>query len=106
MYNNKMNTYLGQKGYTLFKKDLSINDQNKIREELNVGAYMPKSIAQPIKFPVYRESFQKIYIPRYYGIANFGKPIENKINDGTDIDVTFNGDLRDYQINIVNTNCK
>ena len=106
MYNNNMNTYLGQKGYTLLKKDLSINDQNKIKEELNVGAYMPKSIAQPIKFPVYRESLQKIYIPRYYGITNFGKPIENKINNGTDIDLTFNGNLRDYQINIVNTYMK
>ena len=73
-----MNTYLGQKGYTLFKKDLSINEQTKIKEELNVGAYMPKSIAPPIKFPVYRESLQKMYIPRYYGIKNYGKPTKVK----------------------------
>ena len=98
-----MNTYLGQKGYSIYKSDLSVEEQIKIREELNVGAYMPKSIVQQAKFPVYRESPQKMYIPRYYGIKNYGKPKDYKINDGDDINLVFNGDLRDYQINIVNT---
>jgi superfamily II DNA or RNA helicase len=68
-----------------------------------VGAYMPKSIVQQAKFPVYRESPQKLYIPRYYGIKNYGKPASYKITDGDDINLPFNGELRDYQINIVNT---
>ena len=66
-----MNTYLGQKGYSILKSELSVEEQIKIREELNVGAYMPKSIVQQAKFPVYRESPQKMYIPRYYGIKHF-----------------------------------
>ena len=98
-----MNTYLGQKGYSILKNELSVEEQIKIREELNVGAYMPKSIVQQAKFPVYRESPQKMYIPRYYGIKNYGKPSTYKITDGDDIDLPFNGELRDYQINIVNT---
>ena len=98
-----MNTYLGQKGYSILKNELSVEEQIKIREELNVGAYMPKSIVQQVKFPVYRESPQKMYIPRYYGIKNYGKPSTYKITDGDDIDLPFNGELRDYQINIVNT---
>ena len=98
-----MNTYLGQKGYSILKNELSVEEQIKIREELNVGAYMPKSIMQQVKFPVYRESPQKMYIPRYYGIKNYGKPSTYKITDGDDIDLPFNGELRDYQINIVNT---
>ena len=98
-----MNTYLGQKGYSILKNELSVEEQIKIREELNVGAYMPKSIVQQAKFPVYRESPQKMYIPRYYGIKNYGKPSIYKITDGDDIDLPFNGELRDYQINIVNT---
>ena len=61
-----MNTYLGQKGYSILKNELSVEEQIKLREELNVGAYMPKSIVQQAKFPVYRESPQKMYIPRYY----------------------------------------
>ena len=98
-----MNTYLGQKGYSILKNELSVEEQIKLREELNVGAYMPKSIVQQAKFPVYRESPQKMYIPRYYGIKNYGKPSTYKITDGDDIDLPFNGELRDYQINIVNT---
>ena len=98
-----MNTYLGQKGYSILKSELSVEEQIKIREELNVGAYMPKSIVQQAKFPVYRESPQKLYIPRYYGIKNYGKPASYKITDGDDINLPFNGELRDYQINIVNT---
>ena len=98
-----MNTYLGQKGYSILKNELSVEEQIKIREELNVGAYMPKSIVQQAKFPVYRESPQKMYIPRYYGIKNYGKPSTYKITDGDDINLPFNGELRDYQINIVNT---
>ena len=98
-----MNTYLGQKGYSILKSELSVEEQIKIREELNVGAYMPKSIVQQAKFPVYRESPQKMYIPRYYGIKNYGKPVTSKIKDGDDIDLPFKGELRDYQINIVNT---
>jgi superfamily II DNA or RNA helicase len=98
-----MNTYLGQKGYSILKNELSVEEQIKLREELNVGAYMPKSIVQQAKFPVYRESPQKMYIPRYYGIKNYGKPSSYKITDGDDIDLPFNGELRDYQINIVNT---
>ena len=98
-----MNTYLGQKGYSILKNELSVEEQIKLREELNVGAYMPKSIVQQAKFPVYRESPQKMYIPRYYGNKNYGKPSSYKITDGDDIDLPFNGELRDYQINIVNT---
>lgn len=98
-----MNTYLGQKGYSILKNELTVEQQIVIREELNVGAYMPKSITPQTKFPVYRESPQKMYIPRYYGIKNYGQPKSYKISDGEDIDLKFNGELRDYQNNIVGT---
>ena len=98
-----MNSYLGQKGYSVLKSEISVEDQIKIRDELNVCAYMPKSIGQQAKFPVYRESPLKMYIPRYYGIKKFGKPSSSKIGEGDNIQLSFNGDLRDYQNVIVNT---
>ena len=101
-----MNTYLGQKGYSIYKKDLSVEEQIKLREELLVGAYMPKSIIQAPKFPIYRESQDKIYIPRYFGVQKYGQPKSLKINEGSNIDLIFNGDLRDYQKVIVNTYMK
>ena len=63
---------------------------------------MPKSPAQPEPFPLYRESPQKFYIPRYFGIDNFGDFSENKLSLGDNIDIEFNGELREYQMNIVN----
>jgi superfamily II DNA or RNA helicase len=101
-----MNTYLGQKGYSIYKKDLSVEEQIKLREELLVGAYMPKSIIQAPKFPIYRESQDKMYIPRYFGVQKYGEPKTLKINEGSNIDLIFNGDLRDYQKIIVDTYMK
>lgn len=94
--------YLGQKGYTIYKNDLCIKEQQYLREELNVRPYLPKSPIQPPGFAIYKESFKKIYIPRFFGIENYGEPEEIRLNDGIDINIDFKGDLRDYQKNIVN----
>ena len=98
-----MSTYLGNKGYTLYKKNLTVNELNTIKRDLTIKPYVPKnSLAKPISFPVFRESKNKIYVPRFYGIKHFGNPNEIKISDGENINLKFNGNLRDYQIPIVN----
>ena len=43
------------------------------------------------------ESPKKLYLPRFYGLKNFGVPETDKIEDGEDINVKFNGDLRSEQ---------
>ena len=98
---NMIKTYLGNKGYSIYKNKISINEQQFIREQLNVAPYMPKSPVKPIPFPVYLESSQKLYIPRYFGIEHFGDPDEIRISHGENIQVDFKGDLRDYQKTIV-----
>ena len=95
--------YLGEKGYTIYKECLSKEEQEYIRNELTVKPYIPKSPIQPPSFPVYRESYSKMYIPRYWGIENYGPPQKIIISNGEKININFNGELRDYQINIVNT---
>lgn len=99
--NNNKNTYLGAKGYTIYKECLEAADLKELKEELTVKAYIPTSPIQAPAFPVFREAPKKIYIPRYYGINNYGPPDEVNIPRGTDIDIAFNGDLRDYQNNII-----
>lgn len=94
-------TYLGAKGYTIYKECMEPADLKILKEELNVKAYIPTSPIQPPGFPVYREAPKKIYIPRYYGINNYGPPESIKIPQGTDINIDFAGDLRDYQNNII-----
>ncbi len=95
-------SYLGKKGYTILKSDLTIKEQLFIRSELNVKAFVPKSPVKPEAFPIYRESPNKFYMPRYFGVNTFGDFTENKLSLGEDINVEFQGELREYQINIVN----
>jgi len=101
---NDMNTYLGQKGYTISKNELTIEQQKQIRTDLTIKPYIPNAIgANDNKtFPAYRESTNKLYVPHYYGIDKFGLPKEYKISDGINIDLIFNGTLRDYQEPVVN----
>ena len=94
--------YLGKKGYSILKSNLTTKEQQFIRDELTVKAYIPKSPVQPEPFSIYRESPNKFYVPRYFGVDTFGDFTENKIPPGDDIDIKFTGDLREYQINIVN----
>ena len=97
-----MHTSLGSKGYTLLKCELTPEQQHAIKTELTVKPQTHgfNNVNQPT-FPVYRESINKIYVPHYYGISQFGVPLTYKISEGTDIDLKFNGSLRDYQEPVV-----
>lgn len=99
-----MNTYLGQKGYTINKNELSIEKQVKIRNDLTIKPFVMGSPLNDMKtFPAYRESPNKFYVPHYYGVENFGPPKHYKIDEGVDINLVFNGKLRENQENVVNT---
>ena len=39
MNNNKINSYLGQKGYTISKNELTIEQQKQIRNDLTIKPY-------------------------------------------------------------------
>ena len=47
-------SYIGPKGYTIYKECLDISDQRLIKEELTVKPFIPKSPVQPPAYPVYR----------------------------------------------------
>jgi superfamily II DNA or RNA helicase len=98
-----MNTYLGGKGYTILKSALTLEQQVKIRNDLMIKPFVMGSPMNDAKtFPVYRESAKKMYVPHYYGIKEFGIPKQYKISEGDNIELTFNGQLRDYQAPVVN----
>jgi superfamily II DNA or RNA helicase len=99
------NTYLGQKGYTITKNELTIEQQKKLRNDLTIKPFVmgsPMNNDQKT-FPAYRESSNKFYVPHYYGIENFGTPKQYKIEEGDDINVEFAGKLRENQEVVVNT---
>jgi len=101
-----MNTYLGKKGYTIYKNELSPEQIKKIKSDLTIKPHVHGSPAQISQqgqniYFVYRESNNKIYVPQHYGIKNFGKPTRVELSDGENIDLVFNGQLREHQVPIV-----
>jgi superfamily II DNA or RNA helicase len=99
-----LNTYLGQKGYTILKSELTIKQQAQIKEQLTVKPYVPGSPVQLEKsFAAYRESDKKLYIPRYYGHEVFGPAVQNKLTEGDKVNINFEGTLRPEQGPVVST---
>ena len=101
----EINTYLGQKGYTIPKNELKIEQQKQIRNDLMIKPFVmgsPMNNDQKT-FPAYRESGNKFYVPHYYGVENYGPPKQYKISEGNDINLEFAGKLRENQEIVVNT---
>ena len=95
-------TYIGNKGYTIYKENISVEEQQALRKELNVKPFVPKSsLIKPQPFPVYRESKKKLYIPRFYGLEIYGEPDDSLISEGVKINLKFKGELREKQKPVV-----
>ena len=105
-FTKTLNTYLGQKGYSILKKELNVEQQHILRKELVAKPFTqgaPGMNNQSVTFPIYRESNNKFYVPRYFGEKYFGKVKEYRISDGDDISLTFAGELRENQKPVVKT---
>ena len=97
-----LNTYIGSKGYTIPKSEMSEEQIQYVKDALTVSPVTPGiMLAATTKFPAYRESTKKMYVPRFFGIEHFGEPKEFKIPEGDNIEVPFVGTLRDYQVEVV-----
>jgi superfamily II DNA or RNA helicase len=96
----ELSSYLGQKGYTIPKSELSETQIRWIKDALTVRPVSNGQVLPDTVFPVYRESPQKIYVPRYFGETQFGKAAE-KFSAGTDIDLEFVGEMRDMQKTVI-----
>lgn len=107
VYNNMSiseNSYIGKKGYVVKKSSLSHRQIKKIQDDLNVKPFIVASMGgggQNLPFPCYRESEKKLYLPRFYGVREFGDPVKSQLNDFESIDLEFPNELRDYQTKIV-----
>ena len=97
------NTYLGYRGYCIFKNSIDEKSKMFIRNKLIAKPQTMNIGSNEISYPIYMESTNKLYVPRYFGIKYFGYPKNVKITTGNNINVKFAGELRDYQIDIINT---
>lgn len=99
--NELINSYLGNKGYSIYKVCLTKNIIDFIKRELTVKPFTNNSLVEPTSFPLYQESDKKIYVPRFWGIQIFGNPKYIKINYGKSINIEFKGTLRTEPVNQV-----
>lgn len=107
----RQTSYIGKKGYTLPKTELSQKEEEFLKRDLFVKPFVPGvQFGNPgdesSAFPVYRENSNKIYLPRFYGIQRYGVPDKCEIQAGHPITVPFAQTLRDYQEKIVDIYCK
>lgn len=99
-----LNSYLGPKGYTIPKSELTEAQLQDLRKTLTVKPVTGGAMfgaADAVEYPIYRESSNKIYLPRFYGKSVFGEVSRMAIHSGDDIAIDFAGGLRPIQVPVV-----
>jgi len=96
---DNINTYLGYKGYTILKKDIPIELLKNLKKDLIIKPFTINAYSESPSYPIYLESDNKLYVPRFWGINYFGYPKEIKINYGINLNLSFKGSLRKEPIN-------
>lgn len=97
---------LTSKGYSIRKAILSDVEKARIEKELTVAPAVNKKFAfaaQDLSFKIYRESPQRYYVPRQWGIETLGVAESNIIPVGDSLrsDLIFKGNPYEYQKDIV-----
>jgi len=93
---------LSLNGYSISKNSLEEKQLEKIKKELTMKPMVNFDIGNnkkedEVSFELYKETENRIYVPRYYGLKYFGIPKICKLTGGADISVNFIGKLRDTQ---------
>jgi len=98
---------ISKNGYSIPKENLTLIETEKLKNELIVKPKVSFNNGIPVEsFKIYKESKVRFFIPRNYGIKNFGLPKKDKITDGEKINLKFNGELRESQIEPVKKSLK
>ena len=98
---------ISKNGYSIPKEKLTLVETEKLKNELTVKPKVSFNNGIPVKsFKIYKESKIRFFIPRSYGIKNFGFPDRDKLVDGDKINLKFNGKLRETQIEPVEKSLK
>lgn len=93
-----METEICSLGYSIPRNQVSPIIMEKIRKDLYVKPLENPNFQSNVKeYPVFRLSKTRIYLPRYYGLTEYGPAKKNSIPPGTPIDLNFVGTLREVQ---------
>lgn len=99
-----VNATLSNSGYKIKKIDLSPSEIESIKTDLTVSPFtMGDYDVKQVKFSVYLESPNKLYLPRFYGQERFGIPDTLSFKDPEVSPMKFKGSLRPEQEPIAQT---
>tara|TARA_B100001094_G_scaffold235642_1_gene230683 strand:+ start:1773 stop:3221 length:1449 start_codon:yes stop_codon:yes gene_type:complete len=98
-----VHTTLSRNGYKIKKNELSQKELKDIKSDLTVNPYVVGDFGNgnEKRFSLYMESPNSLYIPRFYAYDIYGKPDKSKMDEGQDINISFNGSLRKEQEPII-----
>ena len=88
--------FIGQKGYTIPKDLLSATQQQELKRQLTFSPQAANSYGDTKEFYAYRESPNKFYTPRFYGLRKYGN-VPEQLYPGKPIQVEFRGTIRPDQ---------
>ena len=80
--------YIGKRGYTILKNNHTTEQLDEIRKELTVKPFS-NYMGDSKQFPIYSESPNKLYIPRYYGLKKFNSPKKIRLNLDQSVNINF-----------------
>ena len=102
-------SYISKRGYVLRKDKLSLEELTLLKSKLRGYPLTDEKYSKFNKvdtsFPVYVETKNKIYIPKMYGLQQFGacdKEMSNYVGEAWGTDIKFNGNLLSHQLEPVN----
>tara|TARA_B110000211_G_scaffold79506_1_gene93239 strand:- start:1042 stop:2469 length:1428 start_codon:yes stop_codon:yes gene_type:complete len=97
-----MPNYITKRGYFITMAEYPDEKINSVIKELTVKPKINEDFGgKPIPFKVYRKGDRQMILPKFYGIKKFGEA-ENRVPDGDDIEVEFEGELRSNQLEPLN----
>ena len=85
-----MHKCLGKYGYAINKNTLSPEQEKKIKADLTVTTeVLPayKDFQKPKIYKIYYHNKSQYFLPRFYGLEEYGQPEFNGLNDGVPINV-------------------
>ena len=103
-----MATILCRKGYGVDKASLPESSIEQIKKQLIVSPKVQGDYGMgPDEWPVYRQSPKRLYLPKFYAMERFGPPKDpSHLSKGNDIDLEFDGQLREHQLEVVDLSMK
>lgn len=105
-------TILSNNGYSIDKTAYPLSVLAKCRRDLTIEPFVdrPEFGVAPPPIKIYQETGKRMYMPRFYGQKEFGKPEVDKLTTNTAIEDRSDGlkmkdgfELFDYQVAIGNT---